>query len=330
MIMTNLETAEMRNKKYGLTMQLLALCWTFWMLPVQAAEMPYVPLTSFGDNPGALTSFYLPVSENLNVPRTGNASLIVLLHGCIQDGVELANKSGLTSLALENNFAVLVPQQSYQNNVKRCFNWFASQDTQLDSGEMLSIKNMILATQEKLATKHVYVIGLSAGGAMASAALVNYPDLFQGGAVIAGLPYPCADNLIKAISCMKEGPSQSVEELAQFAKAIHPLQTRWPSLSIWTGDSDNVVNANNAQMLAFQWQILTQSDTNPTVTNEAGYSISRWKNAQNKALIELITIKDFGHGIAVNPDIKHGGEESDFLLRAPISSVTEIIKLWGV
>ncbi len=47
---------------------------------------------------------------------------------------------------------------------------------------------MILDTQEKLATKHVYVIGLSAGCAMASAALVNYPDLFQGGAVIAGLP----------------------------------------------------------------------------------------------------------------------------------------------
>jgi poly(3-hydroxybutyrate) depolymerase len=58
-------------------------------------------------------------------------------------------------------------------------------------------------------------------------------------------------------------------------------------------------------MLAFQWQILTQSDTKPTVTNESGYSIYRWKNAQNKALIELITIKDFGHGIAVNPDIKH-------------------------
>jgi poly(hydroxyalkanoate) depolymerase family esterase len=330
MIMLNLEAAEMRNKTYSLTISLVVLCWVFMIQAVQATDTPYVPLTSFGDNPGALTSFYLPISEDLNASKTGDSSLIVLLHGCIQDGVELANKIGLTSLALENNFAVLVPQQDYDNNVKRCFNWFSSQDTQLDSGEMLSIKNMILATQDKLGTKHVYVIGLSAGGAMASAALVNYPDLFQGGAVIAGLPYPCADNLIKAISCMKRGPAQSVEELAQFAQAIHPQQTRWPSLTIWTGDSDNVVDANNAHMLASQWQILTQSDTKPAVTNQSGYSISRWKDTQHKAVIELVTIKNFGHGIAVNPDIKNGGEESDFLLKAPISSVTEIVKLWGL
>jgi hypothetical protein len=38
MIMSNLETAEMRNKKYGLTLPLLTLCLTFWMLPVQAAD----------------------------------------------------------------------------------------------------------------------------------------------------------------------------------------------------------------------------------------------------------------------------------------------------
>jgi poly(hydroxyalkanoate) depolymerase family esterase len=328
--MLNLETAEMRNKKYSLTMPLLLLGWIFSMLPAQATDTPYIPLTDFGDNPGALTSFYLPVTQGSNASPAEDLSLVVLLHGCIQDGVELANKSGLTSLALEHHFAVLVPQQSYDNNVKGCFNWFASQDTQIDSGEMLSIKNMIVTTQEKLAAKHVYIIGLSAGGAMASAAIVNYPNLFQSGAIIAGLPYPCADNLIKAISCMKQGPALSVEELAQFAKAIHPQQTRWPSLSIWTGDSDNVVNANNAQMLASQWQVLTQSNAKPTVSNESGYSISRWKDAQNNASIELVTINDFGHGIAVNPDIKHGGEESDYLLRAPISSVTEVIKLWGL
>ncbi|GGQ08059.1 extracellular catalytic domain type 1 short-chain-length polyhydroxyalkanoate depolymerase [Shewanella litoralis] len=328
--MLNLETAEMINKKYSLTMPLLLLGCFLSMQSAQAIDTPYIPLTDFGDNPGALTSSYLPVTQGSNASLAGDLSLVVLLHGCIQDGVELANKSGLTSLAIANQFAVLVPQQSYDNNVKGCFNWFASQDTQIDSGEMLSIKNMIVTTQEKLGAKHVYVIGLSAGGAMASAAMVNYPNLFQSGAVIAGLPYPCADNLIKAISCMKQGPAQSVEELAQFAKAIHPKQTRWPSLSIWTGDNDNVVSANNAKMLASQWQVLTQSNAKPTVTNESGYSISRWKDHQNNTSIELVMINNFGHGIAVNPDIKHGGEQSDFLLKAPISSVNEVIKFWGL
>ncbi|WP_434952795.1 extracellular catalytic domain type 1 short-chain-length polyhydroxyalkanoate depolymerase [Shewanella sp. HL-SH4] len=317
----------MRNKFHGVISSVFVLCWIVMIQPVQATDTPYIPLTDFGDNPGALTSFYLPLNEALN---TDDSSLVVLLHGCIQDGVELANKTGLTALALENNFAVLVPQQSYDNNVKRCFNWFASEDTQLDSGEMLSIKNMILAAQERLGAKHVYVIGLSAGGAMTSAALVNYPNLFKGGAVIAGLPYPCADNLIKAISCMKRGPAQTAEELAQFAQAIHPQQTHWPALTIWAGDSDIVVDANNAHMLASQWLLLTQSSTKAQVKNESGYSISRWKDTQDNAVIELVIIKNMGHGIAVNPDINHGGEETDFLIKTPISSVVEIIKLWGL
>lgn len=320
----------MRHKFYRVTHSIFALCWIALIHPVQATDKSYIPLTSFGDNPGELTSFYFPLSDNLNTLNTGNASLVVLLHGCIQDGVELANKSGLTALALENNFAVLIPQQSYDNNVKRCFNWFAEQDTQLDSGEMLSIKNMVLTTQKKLGIKHVYIIGLSAGGAMTSAALVNYPDLFQGGAVIAGLPYPCADNLIKAISCMKRGPAQSVDELAQFAQAIHPQQTHWPALTIWTGDSDTVVDASNARMLASQWQMLTQSSAKPKVNNQPGYSISRWNNTQHRAIVELVTLKGFGHGIAVNPEVKNGGEQGDFLLKAPISSIIEIIKLWGI
>jgi len=76
--------------------------------------------------------------------------------------------------------------------------------------------------------------------------------------------------------------------------------------------------------------VLTQSNAKPTVTNESGYSISRWKDHQNNTSIELVTINNFGHGIAVNPDIKHGGEQSDFLLKAPISSVNEVIKFWGL
>jgi poly(3-hydroxybutyrate) depolymerase len=47
---------------------------------------------------------------------------------------------------------------------------------------------------EKMASDHgvdgtrVFVTGLSAGGAMTSVMLANYPDVFAGGAIIAGLP----------------------------------------------------------------------------------------------------------------------------------------------
>lgn len=147
-----------------------------------ASARAFEPVNDFGANPGALTaSIYTPATNP-------GSALVVLLHGCVQDGIELADNSGLTGLAQEKQFAVLVPQQSFDNNVKRCFNWFSAQDTQVDSGEMLSLKNMITQAQATTGAKRVYLVGLSAGGAMASAALVNYPDFFTAGAVIAGLP----------------------------------------------------------------------------------------------------------------------------------------------
>jgi poly(3-hydroxybutyrate) depolymerase len=48
----------------------------------------------------------------------------------------------------------------------------------------------------------VFVIGLSAGGAMASAMLATYPEVFAGGAIIAGLPYGCATNVQQAFETM--------------------------------------------------------------------------------------------------------------------------------
>lgn len=303
---------------------LIATCLSALLFTPAYAQSEYQAFSEFGANPGELTASYL------SPEGPSQDALVVLLHGCVQDGVELANNSGLTALAQEKKFSLLVPQQSFDNNVKRCYNWFSAQDTQVDSGEMLSLKNMIAKAQSQSGAKRVYVIGLSAGGAMASAALVNYPDLFTAGAVIAGLPYPCADNLTKAISCMKKGPAESVEELVSSAKQVHPNQQHWPALTVWTGQNDVVVNPENAKQLSAQWVALTQANKTPRVEQYADYSVSTWSDTSGNNLISLVEINNMGHGIAVNPNIKNGGNTGDFLLKAPISSMPEIINLWGI
>ncbi|PIW62075.1 PHB depolymerase family esterase [Shewanella sp. CG12_big_fil_rev_8_21_14_0_65_47_15] len=319
----------LRYKHLAIKALAFSMCMaSIFSLQTQAETTSYQALTEFGENPGNLSASYLIPNHKAVVPELN--TLVVLLHGCVQDGVELANNSGLTALAIEKKFAILVPQQSFENNVKRCFNWFSNQDTQYDSGEMLSIKNMITTIQSQSGAKRVYLIGLSAGGAMVSAALVNYPNLFNAGAVIAGLPYPCADNLTKAISCMKNGPSESIDELANFAKQIHPEQRYWPKLIVWTGKNDLVVNPENSHQLTAQWVTLTQANKTPKVEQFADYRISTWSDASGQSLISFVEINNMGHGIAVNPDIKHGGIEGNFLLKSPISSMSEIINIWGI
>lgn len=283
-------------------------------------------LENFGANPGDLeASYYLP-EENKSSSKI--PALVVLLHGCAQQGEQLAQQSGLLGLAKKHGFALLLPQQALTNNIKRCFNWYSSDDFSKGKGESLSIKNMITTVKKQINAENIYIIGLSAGGAMASSMLVNYPDLFTAGAVVAGIPFPCADGLITGISCMKNGPSQTVGELVTLTHKLNQKQVSWPKLSVWTGTNDNIVNPLNSSMLALQWAQLSTLVTKPIVDKKSGYTITRWQNAVSEVQVELVEVTKRDHGIMVNPNTENGGEVSDYLLASPVSTAKHVIGFW--
>ena len=283
----------------------------------------FTKLNDFGDNPGELLGSYYSKSNNTE-------NLVVLLHGCVQNGEKLAEQSGFLTLAKKYDFTLLLPQQTENNNIKSCFNWFSPQDIEKNVGESLSIKNMISYVKAKVKATNIYIAGLSAGGAMTSVMLVNYPQTFTAGAIISGLPYPCADNLIKAISCMRSGPSQSALELTTLVKQANSRSQHWPTLSVWTGNKDKVVHPLNAIRLAKHWAMLTNTIENPVIEKQKEYQISRWKNQQNKTLVELIEIENMGHGISVNPTLENGEIAGPFLLKTSISAANNIVEFWNI
>ncbi len=286
----------------------------------EAKSTQFSSLSQFGDNPGELTASYFK-------PSSSAKTLVVLLHGCVQDAKVLAKQSGFLAQAKAHNFALLLPQQSKANNIKQCFNWFSAPDTDRDKGETLSLKNMILRTKKTLEADKVYIAGLSAGGAMASSILVNYPEMFDGGAVIAGLPYPCADSLIKAISCMRTGPSQTADELAALARKTSPKTSQWPPLYVITGDSDNVVNADNSAKLAQQWAQLAALKSF-SMSKENDSDVMQWSDSNKRSQIKLVTISGMDHGLSVNPDVENGGEVAPFLPKAQLSAAKDIVDFW--
>ncbi|MCJ8318359.1 MAG: PHB depolymerase family esterase [Colwellia sp.] len=278
-------------------------------------------LVNFGDNPGELTASYYQ-------PESSISSVVVLLHGCVQNGEELAMQSGFAELAKEHNFALLIPQQKQSNNVKSCFNWFSEQDSLKNQGEVLSIKNMVMTLKTKTKVNDVYIAGLSAGGAMTSALLVHYPELFSAGAVVAGLPYPCANNLAKAISCMRNGPSQSTSELVALVKPLKKTIHQWPRLLVITGNEDVVVNPKNATSLALQWAKLTSNNSKEIFHSFSDFQVRSWLNNKEETLVKLITIDEIGHGISVNTRLGNRNSESAFLLESSVDSAKEIVDFW--
>src|SRR6202162_4836488 len=111
-------------------------------------------------------------------------------------------------------FLLLFPQQGVGNNLAKCFHWYRSGDSERNSGEALSIKQMVdrMNTNYPVDATRVYVTGLSAGAAMTSVMLATYPEVFAGGAMMAGVPYSCATTLSQTFTCMRSSLPKTPKE----------------------------------------------------------------------------------------------------------------------
>lgn len=223
--------------------------------PLTPKASRFVTFDGFGDNPGRLRMLaHVP-------PRVTGRPLVVLLHGCGQEAARFALDSGWTDMADRLRFPLILPEQSDANNARRCFQWFQPSDTARGQGEAASIAEMTRAAINRFGSdpKRVFIVGLSAGGAMATAMLAAYPDLFAAGASVAGLPVGAARSGMQAILRMASaGPDQSPRQWADQVRAAapHGYAGPWPRLSIWHGQSDTTVAPENANLLASQWRAL--------------------------------------------------------------------------
>ena len=176
-------------------------------LLVAASTLPAIAGTtvevmSFGSNPGKLRMY-----KHIPNQLPAHPALVVVMHGCTQDAVTYTDESGWTQMSDQLGVALVMPQQEQANNSNYCFSWYDPTKTARDKGEALSIKQMVdyMKSHHAIDPKRVFVTGLSAGGAMTSVMLADYPDVFSAGAIISGLPYGCANNLTDALQCMQSG-----------------------------------------------------------------------------------------------------------------------------
>ena len=286
-------------------------------------------LTDFGANPGALRArSYLPEA------LPAQAALVAVLHGCTQTAAGYDHGAGWSALADEAGFALLFPEQQPANNPNRCFNWFSAEDVGRGRGEAESIRQMVdrmLATHG-LDRNRVFVTGLSAGGAMTMAMLASYPDVFAGGAVIAGLPFGTATSVPQAFQRMRGEDAREGDALAALVRAGSGHAGPWPTLSVWQGDADRTVSPRNAALIVSQWRALHGLPAEPTRTERRnGHARRVWSDADGRDLIEEVTIAGMGHGTPLDTAGEAaGGNAGPFMLEAGISSTRDIARFWGL
>lgn len=284
-----------------------------------------------GPNPGELRMLtYVPPG----LPQ--GAPMVVVLHGCTQNAAAYDYGSGWSTLAERHGFALLFPEQQRSNNPNLCFNWFQDQDITNGQGEVESIRQMV---QQMVAThgidaRRVYVTGLSAGGAMTAAMLATSPDLFAGGAVIAGLPYGAAHGTMEAFTAMSQVRRHEAADWGDMVRAASTHRGTFPAVQIWQGSSDDTVNPGNADQLARQWANVLDLPAAPDMTETVdGASHQVW-HRNGRAVLERWLIPGLAHGTPIMPE----GSDADrtvgiagpYMLASKLASTWYLARSWGL
>jgi poly(hydroxyalkanoate) depolymerase family esterase len=287
------------------------------------------PLEDFGANPGALQAHHF-VPERTD----GAMPLVLVLHGCTQSAAVYDHGSGWTQLGAEIGFAVLYAEQTRANNFNLCFNWYEREDSRRDGGEPESIRQMVAAMMERfpIDPARIFVTGLSAGGAMTSVMLATYPEVFAGGAIIAGLPFGSATTLPEAFDRMRGHGGPTGAALSALVEGASGHRGPWPTISVWHGSADGTVDASNAQTIIDQWRPLHGVGASPSEVGEVdGCERRLWRDASGRAVIEDYRVRGMGHGTPVSTlGEEPCGNAGAYMLENGISSTRHIAKFWGL
>jgi poly(hydroxyalkanoate) depolymerase family esterase len=186
---------------------------------------------------------YVPSGYRAGMP----APLVVMLHGCAVTAEQMDAATAYSVLAEARGFLVVYPIQSIVANPSLCWNWFLSQDQSRGGGEPSLIAGIVqqIGNGWSVDAKRVYVIGGSAGGAMAVIMGASYPDVFAAIGVVAGCEYggvPC-------------GPLGGPDPTTQGGLAYKAMMTsaRPVAAVVFHGDADVVAAPINGDQVVQQW-----------------------------------------------------------------------------
>lgn len=291
-------------------------------------------LKHFGDNPGNLDAYYYVPAKLAPAPP-----LVVVLHGCGQGAGEIARLTGWNKLAELHGFLVLYPQQNKLNNFKGCFAWYRRADTGRNRGEGASIIQMIdtLRRAFPVDTTRVFATGFEAGGAMTTALLAAYPDVFVAGATMAGTPFGAARGITSSYSARKGGVDHSPQEWAAIVREQYPqYQGPYPRLVIIQGALDPDVSPKNARELAEQWTSLRSdiysSRTDFAFAGNPDVHSTTYTDKRDRPIVIRYDVDSLAHAIPIDPGTgpRQGGEESESAVDKDFHSTYWIARFFGL
>jgi poly(3-hydroxybutyrate) depolymerase len=187
-----------------------------------------------------------------------------------------------------------------------------------------------VATRYDIDRSRIFITGLSAGGAMANVMLATYPEVFAGGAIIAGLPYGSASTVPEAFDRMRGHGAPDAKTLQSLLRNASSHGGPWPTISVWQGTRDAIVVPSNAVSVIDQWRGAHDVPMKPDLVETVdGHTRQVWKSPGGTDVIEHFSINAMGHGTPIDPRSGYG-RSAPYMLDVGISSTLHIARSWGL
>jgi len=194
--------------------------------------------------------------------------------------------------------------------MNKCWNWFKASDQQRGRGEpslVAGITHQVI-DEYNVADGRVYVVGMSAGGAMAAIMAEAYPDLYAAVGIHSGLAPGAAHDMPSAFAAMHQGgpaiPRRDIPTATPTGESARIV----PAI-VFHGDRDKTVHPRNADHLLEHYcpAKLTGSrddarGSTPRGTVRQGqvagghaYTRATYHDAGGHAIAERWTVHGLGH-----------------------------------
>lgn len=269
-------------------------------------------------------------------------SLLVMLHGCAYSSTpaeDFIRSSGMVERADKEGFVILLPQESDKINAGRCWNWFLTPNYSYradlfpllpanEPGLVLQMIDMVSLTKG-LDRSRVFVMGMSAGGSMATNLASCYPERFRAFGIHSGNQYRAAallandyknytnlevfkQNLIEMILHPDDLHMENVEKSSEMAALCAGVVGKPIKAIIFHGTKDPMP-AGHSDRLFDQLRITNDYFDNgrrdnstrytKTVDEVAGaapgkydYTLTQLKDKKGELMLAQYIIKEMGHG----------------------------------
>jgi poly(hydroxyalkanoate) depolymerase family esterase len=285
----------------GLTAAAPAGAATLATLPPPTSTLQQIG--DFGPNPTGLQMYlYVPVHVR------PHPAVVVALHYCGGSGPAFFAGTEFASLADRYGFVVVYP--SVTRTSLDCFDVSTpSALTHDGNSDPVGIVSMVRYAEKHLHANRnrVFATGISSGAMMTNVLLGDYPDVFQAGAAMSGVPFGCfatTDGSLWNSACANGDIIKTPREWGDLVRGADPgYHGPRPRMQLWHGTADTILFYPNFGEEVKQWTDVLHANPAYTDHPQPTWTHTVYVDEAGRAKVDAYSVAGEDHNLGFHyPD----------------------------